>query len=72
MSNCPTCGHHILDPEPPEGSVVLDDDGDAWQHIETDGAWTCVARGTDYELRTWAWLSENHGPISVIHLADAA
>jgi len=32
----------------PEGSVVLDSDGDAWQ--KQDVRWTCVARGSNTEL----------------------
>ncbi|GII83336.1 hypothetical protein Ssi03_13260 [Sphaerisporangium siamense] len=66
MSNCPTCGQDVLDPEPAEGTVLIDRDDDAWQHREGLG-WYCVERGTDLEKVTWKSLNEEYGPLRVVY-----
>lgn len=52
----------------PEGSVVLDSDGDAWQ--KQDVRWTSVARGTNTELmgsNSLAILT----PLTVVYRPDS-
>ncbi|AZS46656.1 hypothetical protein [Microbacterium oxydans] len=52
----------------PEGSVVLDSDGDAWQ--KQDVRWTSVARGANTELmgsNSLAILT----PLTVVYRTDA-
>lgn len=48
------------------GSVVLDEDGDAWQMIGR--SWTCVIRSTNTELMSAASVAIL-APITVIHRA---
>lgn len=54
-----------VEPEPGVGSVVLDNDGDAWVRTES-GDWTCpVSFGlADCD---WASLNGAFGPIDLIH-----
>lgn len=40
------------DAEPPYGSVVMDDSGDAWQR--THEGWTCTSSGSSM-YRDWSW-----------------
>lgn len=50
-----------LPPEPPEGSVVLDHEGDAWQR---HGSWRCPNDKDDRVLeRGWSLLNEEFGPL---------
>lgn len=49
-----------LPPEPPVGSVVLDRDGDAWQHTGKDDLpW----RGAHVGECSWKSLNLSHGPL---------
>ncbi len=54
-------------PEPPVGSVVIDNDGDAWQRnpeaakTQPGTEWVS-AMGID--PTSWAYLNETHGPIT--------
>jgi hypothetical protein len=53
--------------EPPVGSVVLDDDGDAWQN-DQDG-WSLALRLPDSDAFDWSWtrLNEEYGPVKVVY-----
>lgn len=59
------------DPEPPIGSVVLDDDGDAWQSprggTDQPRQWWCVGIGTP---RSWERLTDVFGPLRVIYTPE--
>lgn len=59
-----------LPPEPPLGSVVLDDYGDAWQHTFyfSKLGWRRVADDVNY---TWKALNHEYGPLCVIHTPEA-
>lgn len=52
-------------PEPPVGSVVLDDEGRAWQRIGKT-SWG-VAGGTGKGHVGWNGLNDMYGPLKVIH-----
>lgn len=53
-------------PEPGDGGVVLDADGDAWQNSLAD--WN-MAGANDDEYRNVPWdrLVRDYGPVTVIH-----
>lgn len=62
---CSACGQELpYGQEPPELSVVLDEDNDAWQR--RDGSWDCVASGADRYV-SWAYLNKNYGPITIVY-----
>jgi ribulose-5-phosphate 4-epimerase/fuculose-1-phosphate aldolase len=53
--------------EPPHNSVVIDNDGDAWQN--NGGEWSMAgahSEGSFFE-QTWSHLTEHHGPVKVVH-----
>ena len=52
-----------LAPEPPDGAVVLDRGGDAWQRLGAQ--WHC-AQFTGNET-TWKDLNEDYGPLVVLN-----
>jgi hypothetical protein len=73
MGSCPTCGHETFPPEPPVDSIVLDNDGDAWQRkLDSDApdGWACIVHSSDYEGRDWKDLVQNWGPITVVYLPE--
>jgi hypothetical protein len=53
--------------EPAIGSVILDEDGDAWQR-DADG-WSLALRTRDSEKYDWSWdmLVEDYGVSKVIY-----
>lgn len=59
-----------LPPEPPEKSVVLDCDGDAWQRsrTSTDSAWRMVGEGNN--AKYWSELLESHSPVTLVHVGQ--
>lgn len=57
----------ILPPdEPVVGSIVRDDDGDAWQR--KGAGWLCAL--PDQGRHTWAKLVNDHGPVRVVYTPD--
>lgn len=58
------------DPEPPIGSVVIDDDGDAWQCFwgGSGQLWRSTGIGKPW---TWERLSDTCGPLRVIYTPKA-
>jgi hypothetical protein len=63
INPCDRCGNP--NPEPPERSVILDGDGDAWQRRW--GGWKMV--GGD-DVRTWSYVQNTYGVREVLHLAQ--
>ncbi|MGN9782801.1 hypothetical protein ACTMTF_15315 [Nonomuraea sp. ZG12] len=67
MELCPTCHQETLPAEPPDGSVLLDRDGDAWQR--RDGSWDCADHG--FSGYTWSeLLGVTNNNYTVIHTPD--
>lgn len=57
-----------LDPEPPLGTVVVDQDGLAWVRSPDYGTrfgWGTVIPDAG-ECRSWVRLAGNHGPVVVV------
>lgn len=61
--------------EPPVYSIVMDEDGLAWQRCKssicTDG-WYFILDATDYEIGEcvpWKELNLRYGPITILHEA---
>lgn len=70
MDTCPTCGQEVLPEEPTDGSVVIDQDGDAWQRRElgdTPEGWSSVIHCSDLRGITWADLVTKYGPVTVVY-----
>lgn len=59
----------ILPPdEPKAGSIVLDNEGDAWQRNASRG-WVCVVRddASDFTQHSWEDLIQEFGPITWLY-----
>ncbi|GAA0955549.1 hypothetical protein GCM10009560_79440 [Nonomuraea longicatena] len=66
MDNCPTCGNE--NPEPVEGAVILDRDGDVWQR-QRDG-WRMLGGGRG--PRSWDYVTQTYGVRRILHTPEAA
>lgn len=58
-----------LDPEPPIGSVVLDDQGDAWQSYRfgREAVWRSVG---DDSVLSWERFTDIFGPVRVVYTPE--
>lgn len=55
-------------PEPPPGTVVLDDCGDRWERSYESG-WLRTGY-EDGDPESWVKVAGNYGPVTVIELGD--
>lgn len=58
-------------PEPPVGTIVIDEDGLAWQRSNEFSATPWYAAAADEFDRSWDALNDDRGPLTVIYEGDA-
>lgn len=66
VGTCPTCKQVTLPPEPPVGSIIRDNDGDAW--VRNHHGWDCT--DSEYEVYTWDQVLDLASPITVLYTPE--